>query len=488
MKSIKNITNYKLENYSREIDDKIVDEGWQKIKPFLPNNENNNKGWWFKKSSFFGIITIISAISFSLTFIYFRTNPLASKINKNEKSKSIASNSSKIRKLSNERKYNEEILSTNTANINKINLNRETSKLKNAKSSLTHISNIQNSLINGRNLKNSKGLNGTIQHDLLGSNTSAQRSSTLQKVKSYRNGTDKDSILVSQSILPNSFSDSFINAINITTINDLSIEPTLIALNNDANSLPLIFENKKNKFTIDALFGFNFTHTFINVNNYTKNLSDLNYQGGLKLNYQLTSKLMLCGQFFLSSKNSEFNKTETKNVPINFKTGNIGFTTTNTFLQTVKYFNRNEQFNIQFASQKNLGLGFNYFLFQKNKFKMEGGLMFNLKLTQYNLTTKYELEKDTLTSSISMASTNNFFLITPNTPSNEVDEIKNFQIISPSLIPSISIHYIINSRTSVIFQPSYLVELSNSKMKINKYELLLKQNIFNLSLGLRFNL
>lgn len=536
----------RFSDFEPEIDENTIDQNWQKLKGKLPKEDGNSK----KGFLYFSIALTLFILGSVIVYYFHLTNQNQSSdklISNNTSTKqSINSISIDTLEISNPTKTLDKTKS-NTNNINHTQtsiITKENNKITKSNTSTFNYSapaeKIKSSIIDTKStrnkVKNEQLTNNTtsgsdksgilldqsnensvknnhfkknqnLQHDQSKNKVNNSQLKSLEFTQSdyLKDSSDyiQKEIINSNStvLLNNDFTIIYLPIIEYyllpidTHIHELK-EPFAILTNTDNATTDSI---KKNKFSYELFTGTNWTQSKISssLNNENTDLknSKLEYSFGGALNYNLSPKIMVQGQFTFNQNIINFDKNITEKVLVSNQTRVIynPSDSANYKDTLVKYFNYNHHYNLKSMYCYNFGLGFGYTLLKKKKLFIDASVLVNLKLSKYNSERISYLETDT-NQYISNSYVTNDTINYGNTvniayTAKEIsNSVKNSSVFSMGIMPGITLGYKINDKVALIIRPSYYIDLTNGKTNIDDLKMRITQNNLFIHFGIKLKL
>lgn len=445
MNNKENITN-KFLNFEPEVDDEIIDKSWEKIKYFVPQKEKKKRGIIF---FMFGAGALL-LICFSLAALYYLPSTTVVSDNVGERgmvteNQELATNSME----NNVVKPNEKIQNSGKIDVQQEDRTNSTSKIQHNTKVSTHISKEENSIQKDKNvILSTKQTSTSVEQQYLIAGDSISYDQ-LQQV-------------------PFSFS-----------INNNNPELFPAVTNN------LYFPRFVSPFSVDLFGGLQQSHNQTTQFGVLQKDNALNFLAGAAINYHLKNRFSLTGQFSFGKNNLNYNYTITENKIVK-QVFNISSSPTSLQADTIRYINAFTNYKIRSQNSYYFSFGAEYIFLRKNKFSLGAFSLLGLCITDY----KYGYNREYGTE---------IFVYAKGDPNNPADKLVSSQFIegeqfetesriNTTLMPGIIMKYRLNYKTSIIFKPAYLIDLSENKIIINSSAFRLKQKGVLLNVGLRFNL
>jgi hypothetical protein len=429
MNDKENIKN-RFMDFEPEVDDLLINQNWEKIKYFVPQKEPKRRSGFFFLYGAAAFLVICGLVM--LTFfsnIFYPTK--------------IAGQPSRLQK--------KHIVLSELPSIH--------SQLKNKK----------------------------VQHFKLSNNLSVQKNNISSNEPLLKQTTDKNFVALWPKTIPASDIhqnnatndpvsyhrlDPFTTMLPTEKIN-IEIDPVI---NND-----YFFPKPTSTFSYDLFVGVQRSSFSIKQNTTEKN----SYNGfliGASINHQLRNKFIFTGQFVFSKANLNYRQVLTQN---KIMQKYIATSSTSSLPDTTRYMLANTNYSIRSQNSYHTALGLEYQVLQKGKFTINAALLFDICFTKYKYGYTRRFSKDVLV----------HVKGEPNNPNENVvsstfyegDFIQSKDMWSSGLMPSTVISYRLSAKYSVIFKPSYLIDLTEKDFIMNSSAFKLKQNSFLLNAGLRFN-
>jgi hypothetical protein len=475
MKKSESIKN-KFSDFEPEVDGVSIDKGWEEIKYFVPQKQKKKRFVFFFSPVFYGsfIALLLFGSAVAALFYYNDTNPVAGQLN------------------------NKSAIKNKKATPFELPLRVITQQYI-AKSSHTHKPYQSNALIFSEEKNQVKNYSRSNRMRYYSSNDSQLKNIPAQQNVIYRINDDIDSPLNTSNINEqNRDTDSIVVQNNpivhdpsrmLKTIESLAIiqidsshsTTDTLSLSKQIIVVPL----PNSRFSVDVFMGTHKTFTTIKDASETKNYRNnrLNFSIGLGLNYRVKNKLYFTSQFTFSENDVSYTNEIAENKVVK-KPRSISVTVASA--DTTYYVKANTNDKTQSNTIYHLGLGLEYQLFQKNKLTINGFALVNARTTKLEYNTLKFYGKDTL-SYVSGSSNPSLTNIAPSSFSEENTNTSK-KTIGLGLTPGFVVGYNLSENASLIFKPSYFVELYQTKLTIKESSFTLKQNNLFFHLGLRISL
>jgi hypothetical protein len=427
-------------NFEPEVDDFAIAQKWEKIKYFVPQKEKKRRGAIFFLYGTFALLLIPSLI---LTILYFPKRTLTG----SEKENAVLQNTKTI---------------SNTKMTTSKNATTSFLAEKPSEKILT-----KQNVANSAEQKNTKSAFDTKKEVTTNSplNTKEERSG----FKEIKNISETDTVTYDQ-------------------LFHLQFPILIPEQNNEITSsfTPNYYLPKPaSRYSIDLLGGIQTSRTNIKQFEENQKNTSINYLAGIGINYHLRNKFMLTGQFVFSKNNFDHTYTVTEN-KITKQVLSISSSPTSAMADTTYYLHANTNYIIRSNESYHFAVGAEYNFLRKNKLSLSAFALFNVTSTKYTYGHTQDYSKDVYV----------YIKGSPNPPSanpvsssfKEGDYLKKENRISTDLMPGILLSYRLNNKTSLIFKPAYLIDLSETKLIINSSAFTLKENSLLLNVGLRIHL
>jgi hypothetical protein len=475
MKKSENIKN-KFSDFEPEVDGLSIDKGWEEIKYFVPQKQKKKRFGFFFSPVFYGsfITLLLFGSGAAVLFYYDDTSPVTGQLNNKSviKNKKPTAYELPLRVIT-QQYIAKSLYVGKQRQSNTLIFSKEKSQTKN----YSHANKTRNYSVDDSQVKN----------------IPAQKN-VMSKIGDYI-----DSPLNTSNTIEQNQNTSSIVAQNNPVLNDSSImlkttealaTMQLDSVRSTIDSLSLLKESvivpeATSRFSVDVFMG---THkTFTTVKDISEtikyNYNTLNFSIGLGVNYRIKNKLYFTSQFTFSENDVAYTKETIENKIVK-KPRTAPITAASN--DTTYYVTASTKDKIQSNVVYHLGLGLEYQLFQKNKLSLNGFALINARTTKYDYNTLKFYNEDTLL--FAQGNSNNSLTnIAPSTFSEEnTNASKN--TIGIGLTPGFVVAYKLSGNATLIFKPSYFVELYQTKLNVNESSFTLKQNNLFFHLGLRINL
>lgn len=244
------------------------------------------------------------------------------------------------------------------------------------------------------------------------------------------------------------------------------------------------FRHKRtNRLSFDIVGGSQYAFTQIKhkSENISHRNSGLNYLLGAGVNYLIKNKIYFTSQFVVTKNNLLFEERFTGNRVVK----KYQYSPTQVYSDTTYYVKATTYHSLKSNYGFNLGLGIESVLFQKNKITINGILLLNALIANYNYSILRFSETDTL---IYIGTNSN--TIFPN--NNSMNFKEGHSSVSEKsadlgIKPGFVIGYKLNSKATLIFRSSFFLNLSPLKKEDPGSEFTVKQNNLFFQLGIRFS-
>lgn len=526
----------RFDNFEPEVDDAVIDQNWQKLNSKLLAEKETKKGFvfWLSISLLVLLIGLSAVITTQMLFDNESNSSLSEKKsdptnlqsattdetsttsenkinhkdiahnnnetenNPNDLSNSNSNNASK-NKITSQSSYSAGNIKGDVSNSNqpKITNNNKSSIASNSSFQKTNTSptkatnrSSDDDLLNHSNQKNfyEEPIEKT-QKDKVNSNITNSTHQTLNLPQNNDNNTENEYSYLRS--IPVYFNDSLqTNEITSSIISSYSDTST----NNTT-------ENKKHHFSFDIYGGTALnqikTIQLINNNSTVLNSKNLNFSGGLSLNYHVSNKLISSLDYNYTSYNLSSSLDDNKTVGYskyvrNYK--NVG-DTTNKKDVIEKQFLYNQSFNLSSNQIHLIGLGLSYNILNKSKWNVTTGITVNCKINRFtyskqaNLNTTDTIIVASLNQSSSDTTIYSSFVTNSTSDYKSLDyNVKNDFKTSIGITPNVMLGYSINNKLSLFIKASYYFDLSSNKIINKELENRIKQNILFAHFGVRLKL
>ncbi len=536
----------RFSDFEPEVTENAIDQNWQNIKGKLSLEKASSKKRRFLFLGIYAIITfniiaILSVLTFntntpSLTskkqsHTNIHPNENITEQNHSEKHNALINTQQNINQNDSEQSdvdslINKDILTSEktSKNIEKSNFSAKSTKnqsiipinqqnktvLNNSVNTIKNANNSknQNDYNNGNNItnrENKENKSNNFISQLLKINNKDSLQKDPQDIPNFNN--DKNTLnnpIAPNNILNNENNQFFSNLIipNITcNLPKDTLEYNIIYYPLTTNLIEDYNPNSttKNKLSLEILMGSAFSKNSILYKHdeilTTNKTSIIGLSGSIGLNWQLSSKGTIHGQYiFNNNKFSSINE-ETNRIELYKYTSNYFSTPDSSFVTDTitKHLNYEKTYKLQSIVSHQFALGYSYRVIDFKKTFIEASVMFNVKQSKYNYERNTQLS-DTINYSSPITISNDTipFTISTSYPSTDEKEtlysVKNYSSLSAGLLPALTFGCRISNKTDLILRGLYYIDLLDNKIHNQDLIMKIKQNTLFLHFGIRIKL
>lgn len=532
----------RFDNFEPEVDETVIDKNWQVLSQHLSSDKATKRkfGFWFSIS----LIAVLLGVSAIIaTYSLYNTN------NSSSNSSAAAYQESKT-EYTNLQNTNNNPSENEISNNTQTNIHSEnSSSTKNAEVITTH-SNSTDILKNSDSKKPSQQTvdNINIVAKTAKNSREVTSKSNLQNLsfskKSNPINTKSTCISSNNQLLDNTLKDltnkseeETENENSVATKNNNVLNPALTSIQDEAkniennfmllSSIPIFFydsianhdiyaslniisadnqtdnpaEIKHQKISIDIMGGAAF-----NQNKMTQNLNttviglnskNLNFSGGIGINYHISDKLTASIDYNYASNKMSHSTADDKIIEVAKYTSNYQNISDSSYQKDVieKQLNYKQSYSLSSNQSHLIGLGLSYNIINNSKWIIAPGISLHAKINRFSYSKQAALNtNDTINISFlnqpSTDSTTYSSLVTyPTADYKSIDyTVKNDFKTSLGVSPSLMLGYNINNKIQTFIKASYYYDLKPNKITNNELEYKIKQNILFAHFGIRIKL
>lgn len=452
--------NSKLSDFMPEVDSSSIDQGWEKIKYFLPEEKKRRGFFFFLKT---GVVLVTGVSSFLvlgiITFNYLNRS-------ENHTALQVTAKQSK----SDIRKEKKQAPRTHTFEKN-ISTQKEQADNK--------FPQISQREITQKSQKPASSEIPSPAQETIPKNIEAEQNGSAQEYKTSETALEQKA----ENVFYPGFDQDSISYQKL----ELLRSENLVGVINDSLDVPLNFINRnswlqstRGKISFEVFTGPNYTATKLNTSENNLVLNHFNFMMGVGINYAHDSKWILNGNFRAGTNKFNYEKETTGNKITGRKTQqSITSMAPDTVTRYVKLHSR---YTVSSKMNYNFNLGATYNVFQNRRLSVGGSLQLSLSSSDYKITDHVYEESDTLN-----------YIATPFSPGpdnilNEEPRLDkhNYKAVSLGLTPGILCNYQITSRNSVFFRASYFSVLTKNRSQKDEKGLGIEQRNVFIDLGFRW--
>jgi len=463
----------RFEGFEPDLDNSEIEAGWDKVKPFLPQNKRRRVFFFLRMAVSTPVLIFSLVILSSAGLVAYFYEPENNRQLVAEKKAKVAMKEHEVAA----RHDNARVIPEKEANQKFNHLSKKTKKRLDLQTNV-----FSKVTFTKKSFKLGLFTPSTKKESVTAIITRIPNHNTSESVPSAT--SENHAILESYNLDD--------NAVRYQKLNLIYFSGVPLLLSEDSTDfVNLIFDdfNKQNPICrngimLEVFGGLNRSATDINKDR--KDVSEHhrnNFAGGFSLVLPFRQKWALSGSVILSRDNySEVFHTSGNRI---ISTSTTGISPTSIDKDTlVNYFEVHSSNKITSRMAYYFGFGLGYELYKKRRIKLEAFADMSLRSVQYKSTVIHAEVKDTLF----------YFKNTASPPLENVLSISETErthkkrVTSFGIIPGLTLSYSISPKMEFFFSPSYFYQLSKDKLKLGQSIYALQKNNLFVNFGVRFKL